>query len=176
MADSPKDGHNLFYNRLVSAQVENVTTYLCWQDAIPERAINRRGLTAPPSANRAPSAPLSFKMTRLSAQVFLFYSEGCTWTTNRTRRTKSRILQSKFKCKLFSDLTCWRFFLAEPLKKCFIFSCFLCRNHHSEKYTTGSKVDLKPQDYRQWYESLSLPDRLNFQNATFKNTFINKLT
>lgn len=54
-ADSPKDGHNLFYNRLVSAQVENVTTYLCWQDAIPERAINRRGLTALPSASRAPS-------------------------------------------------------------------------------------------------------------------------
>lgn len=54
-ADSPKDGHNLFYNRLVSAQVENVTTYLCWQDAIPESAINRRGLTALPSARRAPS-------------------------------------------------------------------------------------------------------------------------
>lgn len=51
----PKDGHNLFYNRLVSAQVENVTTYLCWQHAIPERAINRCGLTAVPSASRAPS-------------------------------------------------------------------------------------------------------------------------
>lgn len=55
MADSPKDGHNLFYNRLVSAQVENVTTYLCWQDAIPQSAINHRGLTALPSARRAPS-------------------------------------------------------------------------------------------------------------------------
>lgn len=28
-ADRPKDTHNLFYNHLVSAQVENVTTYLC---------------------------------------------------------------------------------------------------------------------------------------------------
>lgn len=56
MADSPKDGHNLFYNHLVSAQVENVTTYLCWQDAIPESAINHRGLTALPSAGCAPSA------------------------------------------------------------------------------------------------------------------------
>lgn len=28
-ADSPKDDHNLVYKRLVSDQVENLTTYLC---------------------------------------------------------------------------------------------------------------------------------------------------
>lgn len=45
-ADSPKDSRNLFYNRLVSARVENVTTYLCWQDANPKWTINHLVLAA----------------------------------------------------------------------------------------------------------------------------------
>lgn len=83
---APKDGHNLFYNRLVSAQVENVTTYLCWQDAILERAINRRGLTALPSASRAPSmstpTPTSPPpISRLSppASLSLHPFDCCLW-------------------------------------------------------------------------------------------------
>lgn len=134
-ADSPKDGHNLFYNRLVSAQVENVTTYLCWQDAIPERAINRRGLTALPSASRAPStsnpttaAPTptttSSCCTLSQSKLWLFFcgvfslinslNTSCSDHTNHHRRRSSWSKDYKLFFVLCSRR--WRQSTCEPNK------------------------------------------------------------